>query len=106
MGLEHDRYCMARAIMEGMAFELKGIIEYFQKIGSKVNNLIMLGGAARSQLWTEIISDVLGIKIIRMKEADMACVGAAIIAGTGCGMFRDYQDGLKQDSAGRFACRA
>jgi sugar (pentulose or hexulose) kinase len=94
LGLEHDRYSMARAIMEGLAFELKEIIEYFESIGNRMDSLILLGGASRSLLWTEIISNVLGVRIARLEEADAACIGAAIIAGVGCGMFANYHDGF------------
>lgn len=92
MGLEHDRYDIARAIMEGVAFEVNCILEEYKAMGNRVENLRILGGASRSNLWTDIIANVVDCSIIRFNEADIACAGAAIIAGVGYGMFTGYKD--------------
>ncbi|HOJ10524.1 MAG TPA: FGGY family carbohydrate kinase [Clostridiales bacterium] len=93
LGLEHDRYDMALAIMEGVAFEINHAIEEFRNKGCKTGHLRMLGGGSKSNLWTEIIANVTGAPVLRFKETEAACIGAAIIAGVGCGIFPDYRDG-------------
>jgi len=98
LGLEHDRYDIARAIMEGVAFEVGGVLEEYKKGGCDVNNLRVLGGASQSGLWTDIIANVVDCDIIRFKEAHIACVGAAIVAGVGCGLFSNCQDGYDRFS--------
>lgn len=96
LGLEHDRYDMALAVMEGIAFEINHAIEEFREKGCKLDNLRMIGGGSKSVLWTEIIANVTGIPVIRLKQAEAACAGASIIAGVGCGMFKDYADGYSR----------
>lgn len=93
LGLEHDRYDMALAVTEGIAFEINHAIEEFREKGCKLDNLRMIGGGSKSTLWTEIIANVTGIPVIRLKHTEAACTGAAIIAGVGCGIFKDYIDG-------------
>ncbi|HHY24413.1 MAG TPA: hypothetical protein GX527_09310 [Clostridiaceae bacterium] len=95
LGLEHDRYDMALAIMEGIAFEVNHAIEEFRERGCKLKHLRMIGGGSKSDLWTDIITNVTGTPVIRLKEAEAACIGASIIAGVGCGVFKDYDDACK-----------
>ena len=96
LGLEHDRYDMALAIMEGIAFEINHAINEFKERGCKLDNLRMIGGGSKSELWTEIIANVTGTPVIRLKEAEAACIGASIIAGVGYGIFEDFNDGYNR----------
>ncbi|HOJ12719.1 MAG TPA: FGGY-family carbohydrate kinase, partial [Clostridiales bacterium] len=67
-------------------------IEEFRERGCKLDHLRMIGGGSKSNLWTDIIANVTGAPVIRLKESEAACIGAAIIAGVGCGVFKDYSD--------------
>lgn len=96
LGLEHDRYDIALAIMEGLAFEANIAFGRFAEMGCTASRLKMLGGAAKSRLWPEIVAAVSGMSVIKMKETDSASIGAAIIAGKGCGMFDNFIDGYEK----------
>lgn len=100
LGLEHGRYDIALAIMEGVAFQVKAILEEYEKSGFKTSSIRILGGASKSPLWTEIISSVVGCSAVKFNEANIACIGAALIAGVGCGMFSDFTEGFKKAAAG------
>ena len=60
---------------------------------SPENGIRLTGGASKSSLWTQIIADVLGVPVINPSVPDVACVGAAIIAGAGCGVFGSVREG-------------
>jgi Sugar (pentulose and hexulose) kinases len=96
LSLQHDRYDIARAVMEGVAFEVKHVLENYKKLGCPTENLRVVGGASKSKLWMEIISNIVGTEVIKFKEADLACIGAAIIAGDACGVFDGYVDGYRK----------
>lgn len=100
LGLEHTRYDMALSIMEGVAFEAYSSIEHFDEKGCSADVLRVLGGASKSDLWTNIISAVAARPVLRFKEADFACIGAGIVAGVGCGMFKDYKEGYESTIRG------
>ena len=51
----HDRYHIARAVMEGVAFEASIVLEQFANQGMHIGKLMMTGGAARSDVWSEIV---------------------------------------------------
>ena len=88
----HDKYDIARALMEGVAFEAASVLELFKEQGMNISTLMMTGGAARSDLWSEIVGYVTGCDIWRMQEPETCCIGAAMTAAVGCGMFKDYNE--------------
>ncbi len=94
LDVSHDRYDVALAIMEGVAFQIKWMCESFGCISE--NGIRLTGGASKSPLWTRIIADVVGKPVIVSASPDMACVGAAIMAGVGTSVFRDACDGVRR----------
>ncbi len=91
--LGHTRGDLARAVMEGAAHELRWALEEMQQTGAAVTGLRMVGGAARSPVWPQIIADLTGIPVVLPAMHDAACAGAAILAGVAAGCFRDAEAG-------------
>ena len=55
-----------------------------------------MGGSANSLLWTQIKADVTG-KTIQVPASDTATtLGAALLAGVGCGVYRDYEEAVNR----------
>lgn len=95
LDISHDRYNMALAVMEGVAFQIKLMIEAFSTEISP-NGIKLTGGAAKSTLWPQIIADILDCPVIIPAIADMACVGAAIMAGVGAGIYDTAELGCEK----------
>ena len=93
--LASDKFDFARAIMEGVAFGVKRGLEDFAENGCQVRQLIMMGGAAKSRVWCEMIADITGISIIRLNQADICAVGAGMIAACGLGWYDGYEAAAK-----------
>jgi xylulokinase len=84
-----------RAAMEGVAFSLRHNLETGALAGARVSQLRAVGGAANSYLWTQIKADVTG-KPIAVPSSDTATtLGAAILAGVGVGMYRDFEEAVE-----------
>lgn len=94
MMISHTRDTMARAVMEGIAFELRWAIEEIQGRGIAVDELTMVGGAAESPLWPQIVADITGLPVVVPVERQAAARGAAILAGIGAGVFTDAAAGF------------
>ena len=95
-GLSFDktRGHMIRAILEGVAFSLQHNLQTAEETGAEVNILNAMGGSANSYLWTQIKADVTG-RTIQVPASDTATtLGAAILAGVGCGLYRDYEQAV------------
>ena len=91
--LDHNRADVARAVMEGAAFELRWALEPIRRAGMPVRQLSMIGGAAQSSLWPAIVADVTATPIALPQYKHWPAVGAAILAGVGIGAFETMADG-------------
>ncbi len=89
LSLGHTRGDIARAIMEGVAFEVGACIRGLQVLGLGAEELRVLGGGAKSDLWCQIKTDVLGIPLARPKHTEAASLGAALLAGAAIGLVPD-----------------
>ncbi|MCA9920893.1 MAG: hypothetical protein KC421_00905 [Anaerolineales bacterium] len=94
--LGHSRANMARAVMESAAFELRWLLEPVQQAGLPVNRLWMMGGAAQSPHWPQILADVTGISISLPQYDTWPALGTAVLAGMGIGAFESIEDGLSR----------
>ena len=94
LDLSHDRFDIARAIMEGVAFQAIWMMESFKTKPSK-EGLKLAGGASKSALWCQMVADITNLPVRIPEVADLACVGAAIMAGTGCGIYSSVEEGYK-----------
>lgn len=89
LALGHKRRDIARAILEGVAFEIKKNIEVFKELGIDIKELRLTGGGSRSNLWNQIYADVLGVSCVRNIVEEATSLGAAILAASGAGIFPD-----------------
>jgi len=61
IGLETDRARMVRAVFEGVAFSLRGLLSAVEEFtGDSYRELRFSGGGARSGAWARIFADVIG----------------------------------------------
>ncbi|MHA2180321.1 MAG: FGGY-family carbohydrate kinase [Promethearchaeota archaeon] len=89
LALGHQRKDVYRAVLEGVAFEIRKNIEAFREIGIEPKELKLTGGGSRSGLWNQIYADVLGIPCVRNVIEEATSLGAAILAASGAGLFPD-----------------
>ncbi len=87
--LAHRRAHMIRAILEGGACIVRRVQEAILRLGERVQEMRLVGGAAGSDLWAQIKADVLGLPIRRMAIREASALGAAILAAVGAGLFPD-----------------
>lgn len=91
MSLAHGRGHMLRALMEGATYALNHNFQLIRNSGIDIKLPLILGeGGARSDIWRQIVSDVLNVPTVYMKDSKGAPVGNAIAAGVGTGIFKDY----------------
>jgi xylulokinase len=89
--MSHGRAEMARAVLEGVAFNLRMILDAFLEQGAEIRAMRLIGGGARSALWRQILADVYGLPILRPALlAEATSLGAAIAGGVGVGLFPDF----------------
>ncbi|MDR1613405.1 MAG: hypothetical protein LBT97_11595 [Planctomycetota bacterium] len=87
MTLSTDRHTVALALLEGLTFELRINLDRMRELGMATSRLRNVGGGSRSARWMQLKADILGVPVDAMRDADAACVGAAVLAGVGAGAF-------------------
>lgn len=92
-GLGHTRDHFVRAFMESVAFMLKSNIEVLWENGINITEIHSFGGGSKSVIWNHIKADVCGLEVITAGCPEPGCLGAAILAGTGCGVFKTVSEG-------------
>ncbi len=87
LSLFHTRAHLYRAVLEGVSFALRHNIEAGVK-GSfaLADRLVVVGGAAHSDLWMQIIADITGYPVFTIEEEVEAPLGAALLAAIGVGL--------------------
>ncbi|WAH36359.1 xylulokinase [Alicyclobacillus dauci] len=80
---------LARAVMEGVSFNILECLDVFAQMGNPITRVHMGGGGSKLAVWRSILADVLGIEIHLMETRDASAIGAAIIAGVGIGAYPD-----------------
>ena len=89
LGLQHTKSHLIRGFMESIAVNIFRMVDYAEKAtGLPVTQIRTTGGGSKSPLWSQIKADVLGRPVITMQHTeDAACLGAAMIAGVGAGLW-------------------
>ncbi|MBO4432676.1 MAG: hypothetical protein J5852_03995, partial [Clostridia bacterium] len=86
--MEHKRAHFVRSILEAVACMLKANLDY---LGVTSNEIRSTGGGASSPLWCQIKADMTGKNIAVLENGETACLGSAILAGVGVGIFSDVK---------------
>ncbi|MBO5755092.1 MAG: hypothetical protein J6R89_03425 [Clostridia bacterium] len=84
INLATERGDIALAVMEGIAFQMRAILETMEAYGN-VRTLVLFGGGAKSDLWCQIISDVTGMNVGVTVTPEAAGAGAAVLAAKAAG---------------------
>ena len=90
---------LIRSAMEGVAYSLRHNLEVAQDAGSKVKVLRAMGGAANSYLWTQIKTDITGKEVVVPASDTATTLGAAILAGVGVGLYKDFEEAISMTTA-------
>jgi xylulokinase len=91
LNITHTNSDMYRAVLEGVAFNLKTILDIFNSF-TPIDKVISIGGGAKGELWLQIISDIWQKELLVPKYLEEATsMGAAICGGVGIGAFESFK---------------
>ncbi len=88
----HTQDHFVRSILEGVAYSLLDCLLIMEDQGIQAEKVALFAGGARSSIWKQIIADVFNKTIVRINIDEGSAYGAALIAGSGCGMFSSVED--------------
>ncbi len=92
ISLKTTKAHMTRSVLEGVSFGLKDSVEIMKEIGLPPGgDYRVSGGGGRSSLWCQILADIIGEKMVRLTSEEGPAYGAALLAGSGTGVFPDIE---------------
>lgn len=96
LSLQSSRGHVYRAIMEGIAYGTRDILETFKRNNYIVKRIVACGGATRSPLFMQIYADVTGVSIALTEETEATLLSSAILAAYSAGAFPSLVEASQQ----------
>jgi len=93
LGLTHraGRAVLGRAVLEGVALELRQILDAFTALGLPSRELRLTGGYTCHDTLHRLLADATGRTVTLLEQPEATLIGAAILAATGAGAFPSVQ---------------
>lgn len=83
----HTKGDFIRAILEGVSYSLLDCVNLLKETGADVSDMTICGGGSKSPFWSQMLSDVYGIKMKTVACSEGPAYGAAILASVAAGTF-------------------
>lgn len=92
----HTRKHAARAVLEGVIYELRMAVEAMEgALGRPFDTIRLSGGGAKSLFWSQMQADIYGRRVERLKVSECAVLGAAILGAVGAGALPDLDEAIE-----------
>jgi xylulokinase len=92
--LDTPRGEILKGLVEGSTFYLRACLEALPT-EIQIQNLHAAGGGSKSEAWLQVVADILGRPVVQPVINEAGALGAAILAGTGSGIFGSVGDGVE-----------
>jgi len=83
LGLHHSKKHIDRAIVEGVTFALRDSFELIKNLGVNIERVRITGGGAKSDIWAQMIADIMNVEVVKIQAEEGPALGAAILAMVG-----------------------
>ncbi|MAG13138.1 MAG: xylulokinase [Spirochaetales bacterium] len=90
LNMGHRRSDVLRSVIEGVALNLRLIIDIFQE-GTEISRMVVIGGGGQGLIERQILADAFGFEVQMPSYPEEATsMGAAVIGGVGVGVLKDF----------------
>jgi len=96
LDLATTRHDIVRAIIESQTYELPINLERLVSCGIDITRLVAAGGGSRSLEWLQAKANILNRRVGTLRCKEAACLGAAILAGSGVTLFSSAKEGVER----------
>jgi gluconokinase len=104
IGIDHDLRHLVRALLEGVGFRFRSLLQVFDEVGLDVRQIVASGGFTKSSLWLQIMADLLGREIDLPAVGESSALAAAFWAALAAGC-ADSMEGIRKWVHIEHACR-
>jgi xylulokinase len=89
LDLSHTINDVVRSTMEGVAYELRMVLDTLRELCFLSEDILLVGGGSKSKAWRQIFADILNANIVKTNIGQGAgSLGAAAVAAIGSGLWK------------------
>lgn len=92
MTMDTTRADMTQAVLEGVAFALRDLLEVAKSLGVDIKATKICGGGAKSPLWKKMVANILNVTVEVPKSEEGPSMGAAMLAAVACGAYKSVKE--------------
>lgn len=92
LSLAHGRGHIIRSLLEGISLELRWMLDAMIEVGTKVDEIRLVGGGAKNPIWNQMHADILNRPVETLHLTDAAMVGAAMCAAVAMKMYGSWSE--------------
>ena len=92
MTMDTSRADMTQAVLEGVAFAFRDMVESARALGITVDQSTLCGGGAKSEIWKTILSNAVNVRLDLLEQEQGPGLGAAILSAFGRGAYACLDD--------------
>lgn len=96
LSFEHGRQHIARAVFEGLSLVVRDCLESAQEAPAQLDLCGLCGGGANSDVWCQLIADVIGATTFRTVDHEVGAKGAFIVGLVALGKKSDYASAARE----------
>ena len=91
----HTKAHFNRAVLEGVAYSMKDCLSTLEELGIAPSEAVAIGGGAKSELWRQILADMLNMPLTTVENVDSS-LGSAMMAGVAVGVFASHEEAVER----------
>jgi len=95
MSLHQAKSLMLHSILEGITFNILENVQVMNEMDLIIQKVHLGAGGSQNKVWCKMIADVLGQNVSLLENRDGSALGAAILAGTGVGIFDSIKSAVE-----------
>jgi gluconokinase len=88
--LEHTQANFSRAVMEGICYALKDVLDAVQQNAEPITQINVSGGFTKADTWVQTLADITGKNLVIAQPDDASAIGAAFMALMNIGAISEY----------------
>ena len=92
LNIKHTWQHIYRALLEGISFGTRNILENQADQGYSVDLIVACGGVVKDHYWMQMMADITGKSIAINEESQAGVLGCCLLAATGEGLYDSFQE--------------
>ena len=94
--LSHTRYHMIRAVMEGVAFSLRYLLDIYHQLGVKLEEIAFAGGGVNTPGWAQIFANISNLPLVIYSGQETVTHGLYAYVCLALGIDKNFEQALER----------